>query len=109
MSLLASMVLALTLTELLEILFSLLWGLRRHQLVLVLLMNLLTNPAVNFLYTLFVSCLGCPAGVTVLVLELSVVLTEYRCCRGIVPKPLLFALFVNGFSYGAGFLLQALF
>lgn len=108
MSLLRSMAWALALTELLEILFSLLWGLRRRQLLLVLLMNLLTNPAANLLYIFLVPWLGCPAALAVSLLEVVVVLVEYRCCKGIIPNPLAFSFLVNSVSYGMGALIQAL-
>lgn len=108
MKLLLSMLWALALTELLELGFAWLWGLRRQQLLLVLLMNLLTNPAANLVHYLLVSLMGLPAPPVILLVELAVLLTEGLCCRGMIPKPWLFAALVNGFSYGAGLLLQTI-
>lgn len=108
MKLLLSMLWALLLTELLELGFAWLWGLRRRQLLLVLLMNLLTNPAANLLHYLLTVLMGWPALPVILSIELAVLLTEGFCCRGMIPKPWLFAALVNGFSYGAGLLLQTI-
>lgn len=107
MSYLTSMALALGLTLFLELAFALIWGLQKKQLLLVILMNILTNPAVNLLYAL--SCqIGWNTLGTILVLELAAILTEGLCCRGIIPRPWLFALMVNGFSYSMGELLKCL-
>ena len=52
MTMLLSMAAALGLTLVLELTFALIWGLRKKELLLVVLMNILTNPAVNLLYLL---------------------------------------------------------
>lgn len=106
-SLFGSLGSALALTLLLELLFSLFWGLRKKELLLVILMNILTNPAVNLLYWWAVLC-GWNTPQLVLALEVAVVITEGFCCRGIVRRPWLFAFFVNLFSFGMGELLKIL-
>ena len=106
MPLLWSMLTALALTLALELLFALFWGLRKQELLLVALMNLLTNPAVNLLYFFAVSLCGLPALPIVLVLEAAVFVTEGFCCRGMIRHPWLFSLCINGFSYGMGELLK---
>lgn len=108
MSLLSAMLRALLLTEALELGFSLLWGLRREELGLVLLMNIMTNPAANLLHYIFVYLLGWPRVPVVLLLEAAVVITEGLCCRSMLARPWRFALLVNGFSYGVGLLLQTI-
>lgn len=106
MSLLFAMLTALVLTLALELLFALIWGVRRDGLLLVLLMNIMTNPAVNFLHYIAVYLLDWPAFWVVLVLELAVVTAEGFCCRGMIKRPWLFAFFINAFSYGMGELIQ---
>lgn len=108
MTLLSSMLRALLLTELLEVGLSLLLGLRREKLTLVLLMNIMTNPAANLLHYILVFLLGLPRAPVVLLLEAAVVVAEGLCCRELVRRPWLFALAVNGFSYGIGLLLQTI-
>ena len=70
-------------------------------------MNILTNPAVNLLYALSYQ-IGWNTMGTILLLELAAIVTEGFCCRGIVPRPWLFALLVNGFSYSMGELIKYL-
>lgn len=106
MNLLTSMLLALTLTLLLELLFALIWGVRKDGLLMVVLMNLLTNPAVNLLHYLAGTLLGWQSFWLVVVLEAAAVVTEGFCCRDFIRRPWLFALFVNLFSYSMGELLQ---
>lgn len=108
MTLLYSMLLALCLTEVLELLFARMWGLKKQQLVLVFLMNLLTNPALNLLYFLFVSFLGLPKVPVIILLEAAVVIVESCCCHKVIAHPVRFSLCVNGFSYAIGALLQFL-
>ena len=100
MNLLLSLLTALTLTLFFELLFALLWGVRKDGLLLVVLMNILTNPAVNLLHFFTVSLFGWSAMWVVPILEAAVVLTEGFCCKDIIKKPWLFALLINGFSYG---------
>ena len=95
---------SLALTLLLELPFVSVWGLRsRHNLKLALLVNVLTNPAVVLLHGL-----GLPA----LPLEAAAVAAEGFCykARGDgIFRPFLLALCANGFSYGAGLVLNAVF
>jgi len=109
MTLLVSMFLALLLTLILELLFSLVWGVRKDGLLMVVLMNLLTNPAVNLLYYLAGFLLGWESIWLILALEAAAVLAEGFCCQGIIRRPWLFAILVNLFSYGTGELIQFLF
>lgn len=106
-----SLAVSLLLTLGLELIFSLLWGLRGRDLLLVVLVNLLTNPPVVLLYWLLCRVGACPPLLAVPLLEGAVVLTEgyYFQTRGrALPHPWRFALLLNLFSYGMGQLLQLL-
>ena len=104
---------ALALTLLFELCFALLWGARgRRELRTVVLANCLTNPPAVLLYWLAAGFWGWPRGPTAAALETAAVLIEWRCyraCAERLRRPLLFSLLANGFSYGAGRLLQFLF
>ena len=106
MSLLPALLTALTLTLVFELLFALIWGVRKDGLLLVILMNVMTNPAVNLLHYIAVYLLGWPAVWVIPVLEIAVVITEGFCCKDVIKRPWLFALLINGFSYTVGELLQ---
>lgn len=105
MSLLFSVLTALALTLVFELLFALVWGVRQRGLLLVILMNILTNPAVNVLYY-GAYLLGWQSAWLVLLLELAAAATEGFCCKGMIRRPWLFAVLVNAFSYGMGELIQ---
>lgn len=107
---LMTLALSLLLTLLLEGLFGLLWGLRgwREWAVLVLV-NVLTNPAVVLLYHLSTGLWGMSAVWVTLILECTAVIVEWRCYKGCssqLKRPFLFALFANAFSYGIGLIVQ---
>lgn len=104
MSPLTAILAALALTLALELIFALAWGVRKEGLLVVALMNLMTNPAANVLYYLGARLLGLPP--LWLTLEAAVVAVEGVCCRGIIRRPWLFVLLVNLFSYGVGALIQ---
>ena len=104
-----SLVLALLLTEAVELPVCLLWGMRGRDLVFVLLANLLTNPLVNVLYALAYLYPPIPRAVSIAVLEIAAVLTEwivYRSATG-AKRPFLVSLTANAASYGAGLLITA--
>ena len=106
MYLLLSLVISLALTLLLEVLFSCFWGVRGKGLLLVILMNILTNPAVVLLHFLCTAVLGWNEILPVLVLEAAAIVTEGFCCRDMIRKPWMFAICVNLFSYFSGEILQ---
>ena len=103
--LLQSLTVSLALTLVLELAFALVWGVRKKGLLLVGLMNLLTNPAVVTLHYLFSHRLGYSTVLLVILLEAAAILVEGLCCRGMIKRPWLFALLINLFSYGMGELL----
>lgn len=109
---LTTLAISLALTLALEEAFALVWGLRgRRELGTVALVNLLTNPPAVLLYHTAVGLLGWSALVMTAVLETAAVLVEwryYRLCSRQLTRPFWFALLVNGFSYGAGQLINFL-
>ena len=104
--LLHSLLISLLLTLVLELLFALIWGIRKRGLILIILMNILTNPAVVLLHFFCTVFLGWTGFLPVLILELAAIVVEGFCCRGMIRKPWLFAFCINLFSYSIGELLQ---
>jgi len=111
--LLSSLSVSLALTVALESGFFLLTGKRnKKDLLLVVLVNVMTNPAVVLLYWLAVNYSGFNRIVTITVLEMLAVLTEgymYKKRGQDFKRPYGFSLFANMFSYGTGVLLQMIF
>lgn len=105
-ALLLSLAVSLVLTLALELAFALAWGLRRRDLGLVALMNVMTNPAAVTLHFLIRYLLGWTSLWWTALLEALAVLAEGLCCRGRVRHPWRFALLINLFSYSMGLLLQ---
>lgn len=82
------------------------FGLRnREQLLLLLLVNVLTNPAAVWLHT-FVGIPQIPIEIAVVIIECYV----YQIFRKshAIPHPLLLSLTANGVSWGLGLLIQML-
>lgn len=89
----------LLMTLALEVPIALLWGLRKKDLLLCVLVNLLTNPLANLLY-LFFTALWVPA-----VLECAVVAAEcllYRKLGERISRPLALSVTTNLVSFLAG-------
>ena len=105
-----ALALSLGLTLVLELTFALLSGVRGRPLLLV---NLLTNPAVVFFYFLLSQRSALPRMAVQLPLEGAAILTEALCyarCGGRdFPHPWRFSLLANLFSYGTGRLLLSIF
>lgn len=107
-----SLAVSLLLTLLFEGCFARVLGIRRRALVLVLLVNLLTNPPVVFLTLCWQQFLPLPGWYPIPLLEALAVLVEallYRRCPEEIPRPFLFSLSANALSYGLGLLVSALF
>ncbi len=102
-----SLVLALLLTEAIEIPVCLLWGMRKRDLLFVVLANLLTNPLVNVLYALAYLYTPVPRAVSIAVLEIAAVVTEWLIYRSATDakRPFPVSLTANAVSYGAGLLI----
>lgn len=92
---------------------AILFGIRnRKDLLLLLPVNLLTNPAAVALALFLRLNLGLPALPAQICLEIPVILAEgllYRHYGQDLPHPLAFSLCANGFSYTMGLLIQTLF
>lgn len=101
---------ALLLTEAIELPVCLLFGLRKKALFVVLLCNLLTNPAVNVLYLLAVLFTPIPKVLVLAVLEAAAVVTEWLVYRSLTEAkhPFWMSLAANAASYGAGLLLTTI-
>jgi len=112
-ALLIALAISLAMTLVLESGFFLLTGKRnKKDLLLVLLVNVLTNPAVVLLYWLAVAYSGFNWIITIAVLEVLAVLTEgyiYKRHGQDFKRPYGFSLFANMFSYCTGVLLQMMF
>ena len=107
-----SLALSLVLTILFEAGFFLLAGKRnRKDLLLLLLVNVLTNPVVVLLFWLAVFYLDWNTYVVLVPLELFAVLTEgyyYKKYGLSFRRPYLFSLLANAISFGMGELIQLL-
>lgn len=107
MELIEHLALSLGATLALELMFALLWGVKKEDLSLVALVNVLTNPVVVLLHWL--CALWAPAllAAATACLEAGAMAAEgwilYR--RSDIARPWLFALCVNLFSYLTGAML----
>ncbi len=112
MELLYSMGLSLILTLVLELCFGYLCRIRdKKDIVLLVLVNIITNPLVVMSYYMIVHYSHINRIAVVMVLELMAILTEgyyYKTYGNVFRRPILFALFANVFSYGIGQLLNTL-
>lgn len=106
---LEALLISLGLTLLLELPFAWVLGKRKRDLLLVLLVNTLTNPAVVLLYMLAGMYTALPPALVKVVLEVAAVLVEafyYRTYGEHFHRPLWFSLCANALSFGVGLLLN---
>lgn len=93
---------SLGLTLLFEVPFAWAWGLRsRYNIIVAVLVNLLTNPAVVLLKAL---------GIPILLLEGVAIAVEAACyglCGEEIHRPVLLSVYANVFSYSMGLILNA--
>lgn len=109
---LISLGVSLGLTLLFEIPFAALWGLRKRDLSLAVLVNLLTNPVVVLCTLLWRAYVPCPDWPIVAVLEIAAVVTEgliYRDLGEHIRKPILLSVCANAMSYALGLLINLIF
>lgn len=103
-----SLLLSLLLTLVLELPFAWIWGLRKRDLAVVVIMNMITNPLVVLWHHV---TLKFGLIVSVLLPEIAAVTAEalilVKFGRS-VYRPVLLAICLNVFSYCAGWLLQYL-
>ena len=111
-ALLTALVISLALTLALETGFFLIIGKRnRKDLLLLLLVNVLTNPVVVLTYWLAVLYTEWNVVIIIIPLEVLAVLIEghyYKKYGCDFKRPCLFSLAANIFSYGTGLLIQLL-
>lgn len=107
-----TLLISLGLTVLLELAFAVLFKIRGlNDLILVVVVNIITNPAVVLLNYLLLNRTNIPQAGVVLVLEAAAVLVEalyYRRYAQKIGRPFLFSLGANAFSYFIGLLLSGI-
>ena len=101
------LVLALLLTEAIEVPVAVLFGMRGKDLLIVLLANVMTNPLVNALLLLGVSVTDLPYVPMLAALEIAAVAAEWFVYRSLTDakRPFLISLAANAASFGAGLLI----
>lgn len=102
-----TLVLALLITEAIEIPACVLWGMRKKDLLFVVLANVLTNPLVNVLYALASLYTPIPPALSLAVLEIAAVITEWIVYRSATDakRPFPVSLTANTASFGIGLLI----
>lgn len=104
-----SLLLSLFLTLVFEFLVAAVWGItERHDLLLLLISNALTNPAAVTLSSIFQRAFSASVYLWQLPIETVVVIAEwllYKKCGKSIKCPLTFSIAANAFSYGVGLLL----
>ena len=102
-----SLLLALLLTEAIELPLARLFGVKGRDLVFVVLANVMTNPAVNVLYAAVTFFTKLPTIPVIAALELAAVAAEWIVYRfaADAKRPLLMSLVCNAASFCAGLLL----
>ena len=97
---------SLLLTQLFEIPFAWLWGAKKKDLIVVLLMNILTNPLVVMWHY---STWELGFLISTVLPEVAAIITEAFLLRKLTkdtPYPVLLGVMINLFSYSAGVLLN---
>lgn len=110
-ALLPTFALSLGLTLILETAVALLCRLRGRDILLLILVNILTNPAVVYLDMLCGTLLPGGNDLWQIPLELAAIAAEALCYArfaSAIRRPWTFALVANLFSYGCGLLIQTL-
>ncbi|MEG0875531.1 MAG: hypothetical protein RSF77_00140 [Oscillospiraceae bacterium] len=111
--LLSSLGISLVLTLFLEMSFCYLVGLRSgRDFILLILVNILTNPTVVLLHHLFSRFSGIEPWIFISALELAAIGIEglcYRLASNSIKHPFLLSLGANGFSYFIGLFITKIF
>ncbi|MCR5611265.1 MAG: hypothetical protein K6F68_05470 [Clostridiales bacterium] len=107
MNLLEALALSLLLTEIIELPVCFLLGFRGRELIIVLLANIATNPALVFLLHILTAAAGFPRWAVTLVLELSAFMIEALIYRRATDRriPMLDSFIANAASFSAGLLI----
>ena len=114
MFLVRMLLVSLGLTVIIEEIVALIWGLRRAgELLTVLWVNAVTNSLVTqlkYFSNQWIHFSGSDI-ITIIVLELAVLISEWRLFRKFLPRishPFLFSLTMNAASYAAGLLMPVI-
>ena len=107
MNLYEALALSLLLTEAIELPVCCLLGFRGRELVIVLLANIVTNPAVVFLHHIFTAFTPLPEWSFTLVLELAAFIVEALIYRKATDRriPMLDSFIANAVSYSIGLII----
>lgn len=107
-----TLLISLGLTLFFEIFFCLFFKIRNvHDLALVVLVNIITNPPVVLLHYLLSQKTQLPQVLIVLVLEIAAVMVEglyYKRYAKKINRPFLFSVGANAFSFLTGLIIQQL-
>ena len=110
MSIYFALGLSLVLTLVIEITVALFWGIRdRKDILLVILVNILTNPVVVLCYWMAAGYTELPLVLVKAVLEVGAFLIEFLCYNQLgknISRPLLLSLVANAVSFGIGELIN---
>ena len=108
--LMQSLALSLTLTILMEELFAVILGIRdKKDLILIGLVNVITNPVVVLSYYLFLYYTDLNLMIVTIVLEIMAIYVEslyYKRYGKDYRHPIVFSLSANAFSFGVGKILN---
>ncbi len=105
------MSISLILTVALELSAAAVLGIRGRDLLLTVIVNILTNPAVNAAYYILLGTTVLYPPMIKAVLEISAVAAEwliYRKYGENIKRPLLLSIGLNGFSFFSGMLINKL-
>lgn len=105
------MVISLIITIILELSAAAVVGLRGRDLLLTVIVNLLTNPAVTASFYILSGTTELPEPPIKTFLEISAIVTEwliYRKYGENIKRPLLLSVGLNGFSFFSGMLINYL-
>ena len=95
---------SLLLTLAIELPIGFYMGIRRRNLLIVLLVNILTNPAAVLLHWLGIGQI--PLEAAVVLVEALIYVWFSKDEKWDIPRPVLLALVSNGISWGTGLLIQ---
>lgn len=109
-SLLLSMAISLLLTIVIELIVGMILGARNCQLIIILAVNLLTNPTVNVIYHILCYYTDIHSVIITAALEISAVTVEWHIYRqNGVERSFRLSLILNASSYFIGVLLNIMF
>ena len=109
-ALLLSMAISLLLTVIIELTAGIILGLRDRQLIIILAVNLLTNPTVNVIYHVLCYYTDIHSVIITVALEIIAVTTEWLIYRrNGFERPFRLSLLLNATSFFTGCLLNIIF